>query len=234
MKRESLEVYHRRRTLVGSLLWTSQKYDFRKRLVECALTTDNRSSHFKSVWLSGGQIGRGTVRLRLAMRNHSSTTILRIVLAFTLSFWIAGAGCILGCEGMVVSAAAAPAADTAMHQGHHPQATSKVVASGKHCSSKSRGSKHGTKSKPELKTLDRSTAVPDTLERASSGKDCPLGVGRAVVATKVRNGDVDADPALAHQISPADFVLERTSPLSPPSRLANRGHTYLHCCVFLI
>jgi hypothetical protein len=65
-------------------------------------------------------------------------------------------------------------------------------------------------------------------------KGCPLAMGKAVLTAKVRENEAAAAPGLPHPILPADDVLERTSPLSPPARLPNRGHTYLRCCVFLI
>jgi len=63
---------------------------------------------------------------------------------------------------------------------------------------------------------------------------CPLSVGKAAIAAKIRNNEVAAGPVVENSILPAENFLEQTASLSTPPRLPNRGHTYLRCCVFLI
>ena len=178
-------------------------------------------------------------RLALMMRTFASTGIVRFVLAPLLSLWVAGGGCLIGCEGMVAAATSARRSSSERHSGHHSARKATIVASGHACSSggsHSCGSKNARQAKPEVKRTSKSDTALVTLGGSSSGmmKDCPLAVGRAAIAAKIRNNEVAAAPVLAHSILPAENVLERTSPLSPPARLPNRGHTYLRCCVFLI
>ncbi len=162
----------------------------------------------------------------------SSVRIVRFVLAPMLSLWVAGVGCMLGCEGMVAVATDKSAATT-QHSEHIPT----IVASGHACAS---NKTHDccNKRRPESKTKARS-GTPDrpliTSERPSSGMmNCPLAVSRAAVVTKAQGGDTSASPALARSTLPAQSSLEQIAPLSTPLRLPNRGHTYLRCCVFLI
>jgi hypothetical protein len=170
------------------------------------------------------------------MRSFTSTRIVRFVLAPMLSLWLAGAGCMMGCEGMVAAAATVPSSNPENHSGH-PDRKATIVAPGHACSS---GSHSCCAKTGETKTEENGSSNEDTtlitLGGSSSGmmKDCPLAMSRAVIAAKIRNNEVAAAPAIAHSILPAENLLERTSPISPPTRLLNRGHTYLRCCVFLI
>ena len=173
------------------------------------------------------------------MRNFSSTRIVRFVLAPVLILWIAGAGCMMGCEGMAAAAASTSNSSSENHSGHQPGQKATIVASGDACSS---GGSHACcakndgASKPDAKRTGTSDTTLLTLGGSSSGtmKDCPLAMGRAAIAAKIRNTEVAGPAAIAHSILPAENALEQTSPLSPPARLPNRGHTYLRCCVFLI
>ncbi len=167
------------------------------------------------------------------MRTLTSTRIVRFVLAPLLSLWIAGAGCMMGCEG-IVAAAATVASSISMHSVHHSEQNATIVASGHACSSS--GAKNASETKSAVKQTSKSATTLVTLGGSSSGmmKDCPLAVSRAAIASKTRNNEIAAAPVLAHSILPAENAVERTSPLSTPLRLPNRGHTYLRCCVFLI
>ena len=167
----------------------------------------------------------------------SQIKILRLLLATMLSLWVAGAGCILGCEGMVASAASG--AD--LESMHHSDKGQTVVASGHACSSGETNKSHDCckKNSETVKpaaTPQNSDASIFELSGSSSGemKDCPLAVSRASVVVKNRGSDLESAPALAQSILPELKSAERTAPLSPPLRLPNRGHTYLRCCVFLV
>src|SRR6185295_1168773 len=66
-------------------------------------------------------------RLAGTMRLLSSIRIVRVSLALAVALWMAGAGCMLGCENMTSAAAA---------NDHHPAAEATViVASGEACAS---------------------------------------------------------------------------------------------------
>ena len=168
----------------------------------------------------------------------TSTTIVRFVLAPLLILWVAGGGCLIGCEGMVAAAATVPGS-SAKHSGHHSERKTAIVASGHACSSSGSHSccaKNAGETKPAAKRTSKPDTTLVTVSGSSSGmmKGCPLAVSRAAIAAKVRNSEVAAAPVLARSMLPVENVLERTSPLSTPARLPNRGHTYLRCCVFLI
>jgi hypothetical protein len=167
------------------------------------------------------------------MRMLSSTRIVRFVLVPLLCLWVAGGGCLLGCEGM---AAANASSVQEKHSGRHSEVK---AASGSACKSSSSHScctKHSGATKAAAKQTSKSAALLVSLGGSPSGmmKECPLAVGRTALAAKMRDHEVAAAPVLARSILPPESGLERTSPLSAPARLPNRGHTYLRCCVFLI
>jgi len=172
------------------------------------------------------------------MRTLTSTRIIRFLLAPLLSFWVAGGGCLIGCEGIVAAAAIVPSSRTETHSGHSGSKAT-IVASGHACSSSgshSCCSKNANEAKPAAKQISKSNTTLATVGGSSSGmmEGCPLAVGKAAVAAKIRKDEVSAAPAISHPALPAENFLEQTSPLSTPARLPNRGHTYLRCCVFLI
>jgi hypothetical protein len=167
----------------------------------------------------------------------ASTRIVRYALAPILSLWIAGAGCMMGCEGAV--AATVPNAVTAEHSSHHSAREAQVVASGHACSSNGSTScctKNSSRTKTAAKRTGKSDTTPLTLGGSPSGmmRDCPLAVGRAAIAAKTRTDERAAALTAAHSNLPAENVPEPSSPPSFLPRLPDRGHTYLRCCVFLI
>jgi hypothetical protein len=182
------------------------------------------------------------------MLSLSSFRIVRFLLAPLLILWVAGAGCLLGCEGMIATAAAAAIgqnASAAPQSNHH----STIVVSGHACSSGGSASssvevndahncckKSSTEVEPQAPQLSTGEANLIQFGASSSGmmKDCPLAGSKAVVVTKSRRGEASDSPVVAHSYLPAQDSLEQPAPLSTPPLLPNRGHTYLRCCVFLI
>ena len=180
-----------------------------------------------------------SVSLASMIRSLPSVRIVRFVLAPVLSLWIAGAGCMIGCEGMVAAAATVPSSSPEKHSGSHSGRKTTIVVSGHACPSSGSHTcceKNAGETKPAAKRTSKSDTTLVTVGGASSGlmKGCPLAVGRAAIAAKIRDKEFDAAPVLAHSILPAEKVLKRTAPLYTPVRLPNRGYTYLRCCVFLI
>ncbi len=177
----------------------------------------------------------------------SSSKIVRFLLAPLLSLWVAGAGCMLGCEGMVASAAAGGIEQSGALDSEHG---STIVASGHACSSggssaassdELNGShncckKGTTEVQPKAQQASPSavTLIQSGASSSSAMKDCPLAGSKEAVVTKSRRGDASATPSVAHSYLPAQKFLEQPTPLSTLPRLPNRGHTYLRCCVFLI
>lgn len=191
------------------------------------------------------------------MWSLSSSKIVRFVLAPLLSLWITGAGCMLGCEGMVATAAAAgngPDASSSLHSQH----SLTIIATGHACSSKGpaavssevRNQSHDcckqnrteprterrTEPKPDIQRTNAPAATIVQSGASSSGMtgDCPLAGSKTAVVTKGRRSEASAPPLVAHSYLPVQNFLEQPDPLSTPSLLPNRGHTYLRCCVFLI
>lgn len=173
-------------------------------------------------------------RIDATMRTATSNRIVRFVLAPMLILWVGGAGCLIGCEGMVAVAATVADPHQARHSGRKPT----MVPSGATCSSSGSQSccaRGAVEPKRPVKRSSESYSALDAISGSSSGmmRDCPLAVEKAITP-KERDGQVVFAPVFAHSILRPDYLLERTSPLSKPLRLPNRGHTYLRCCVFLI
>jgi hypothetical protein len=163
----------------------------------------------------------------------SSFRVVRFVLAPVLSFWVAGAGCMIGCERMV-AAAARPEA----RAGYHSKRSSTIVASGHACSSQKSHDccqKNREQDSPKSSQSNRSNEPLVTSGGSSSTPiNCPFAVSRTAVVAKAQWRDTNASVVLAVSKPGQQNLLEQTAPLSPPPRLPNRGHTYLRCCVFLI
>jgi len=174
------------------------------------------------------------------MRLLSSIRILRLALALAVALWMAGAGCMLGCENMV--SAAAP--------GDHHSATkvSELIVSGDACASmhghdccaKRSGKSVAQSAKKSAQSHARVENAPAGLttsqfEATSSGMfDCPLAMNANAALTKSRP-DQSNVATLSQGLTPAvSNTSEQTTVLGRPLRLPNRGHTYLRCCAFLI
>ncbi len=171
------------------------------------------------------------------MSRFSLASKLRLILASLLSLWVAGAGCMLGCESMIAMAADSSGASTHQNRAHT------IVASGDVCASGEANSAHGCCKKnktPAKKVVAPPTRDPDAALPEVSGttsgtmNSCPLAMGRAAVVAKPHSRDASVSQALAPSVLPEVDFHELTAPLSTPLRLPNRGHTYLHCCAFLI
>ena len=177
------------------------------------------------------------------MRLLSSIRLIRVALALVVAFWMAGAGCLLGCEKMIAAAAA----------NEQQTATSglTIVAEGDACASMqshdccarhSRKSAGNSVSKPASRAAQgveapTPTAVNSAVEvdaTSSTMTDCPLAVNATAALTKARPDTTPVALAQAGVSAHLPSIQEHPRALSPPQLLLNRGHTYLHCCVFLI
>jgi hypothetical protein len=169
------------------------------------------------------------------------TKTLRGGLGVFLSFWIAGAGCMFGCQSMVASAAPrtdAPgqqdpttiiSGDACASSGSHDCCAKKKVAAIK-------AKVPVTSPRPSLQTaMQISQAESVNADPSGSVKECPLALSWAGAVTKASDNKQVATPvALALKTLLVEPANERQTSLSPKARLPNRGHTYLSCCVFLI
>lgn len=166
--------------------------------------------------------------------------LARVGLSLAVAFWMAGAGCLLGCEAMVSAASDNVSAKPAQGLA--------AIVSGDACASvKSHDccAKHGAKSTPKSatessasRTSSDSSARPkgERLVTATSAPmmSCPLALNASAILSK-SGVDQDSAPALpARTINPVTVLPVWGSAFLHPLRLPNRGHTYLRCCVFLI
>lgn len=175
----------------------------------------------------------------MQMKHLGSIRIVRVTLALAVAFWMAGAGCLLGCENMI----AAASSGEVQSQGNDLT----IVASGDACASRRSHDCCASHAKKQPRTSHSAATVPAAAEANSNSaltsvlgqtptsmRDCPLAINASAALSKT-NYDPSASPLLLAR--PSSFVPdveELTRALSPQIRLPNRGHTYLRCCVFLI
>jgi hypothetical protein len=179
------------------------------------------------------------------MRVFASVRIIRVGLALAVALWMAGAGCLLGCENMV---AAAGSESTQAAMSMTPANSATIVAAGNTCASMQSHdccTRHGRKAaaKSTSRSASQPTVEPKTpavtvaVELGATSSmmmDCPLAVNATAALSKAKP-DTSRTP-LAHTVAGVrlPFLEEQTIALSPTPVLPNRGHTYLRCCVFLI
>ena len=175
------------------------------------------------------------------MKRFSPTGLARKSAVITLAFWLAGAGCLLGCEGM---AAAAPAEHLNLTSTSNQK--SALIVEGEACASTEGHSCCKKKSRAARKQpaaasvaevpdrAERNLTSPKVNESSTSGmKACPFAISRALSVAKLHDGQTNTTAELS-PILPGQAVREQKVVLSAISSLPNRGHTYLHCCSFLI
>jgi hypothetical protein len=159
--------------------------------------------------------------------------IARMGLAATLVLWVAGAGCLLGCEGMMTAAASENSAVAPRAKGDL-----NLVVSGEACASaKSHDccAKQNHRAQPKAQRLEKQTATLVETDPSSTGMAaCPLAMSRTVVAAKKSTDDTRSTTTVANANLPTQNLIEQPAPLISQVRLPNRGHTYLRCCSFLI
>lgn len=174
------------------------------------------------------------------MKRFSPTRLVRRAAVITLAFWLAGAGCLLGCEG-IAKAAPAEHHDSASN----PTQASTLAVEGDACASSEGHSCCKKKARTTKKQTTAQAYQPRTQaevdsssrklnESSTSGmKACPFAISRALAVAKVGDGQTTASAGFTYAL-PMGFVREQKLALSTTSPLPNRGHTYLHCCSFLI
>ena len=166
------------------------------------------------------------------MRSISSIRIIRMTLALAVALWMAGAGCMLGCENMV---SAATSTGVASHE-----TTPILVASAEACASMQshhccakRGAGSAAKTTPKASINETATFVSSATAVPGTMMDCPLAVNAAAALSKAGSDQsIVALPAATERISLSDSH-EHAVAFARPLRLPNRGHTYLRLCVFL-
>ena len=183
-------------------------------------------------------------RLARIMRFLSSIRIVRVSLALAVALWMAGFGCLLGCENMV---SAQPSTESASSAN-----STAIVVTGEACASMQ---SHDCCAKRKANSTAKAVAKP-TADKgqvvASAGNipsdslflalgtnipsmmDCPLAVNATAALTKARPDQSHLALPSRTEVASLSNPSEQISAFARPLRLPNRGHTYLHCCSFLI
>lgn len=142
------------------------------------------------------------------MKSFFSRKVVRVLLSFSVSIWMAGA-CLFGCTNTVTNAAS-----------EHEPAT---VSARHSCHSKMASNSTQTKGVPSF--------TPSPREMM---KDCPLVVN-ATAATSKNSGHLpDPGRGPVSTLSLIEKKIEQSNTSLVVAYLPNRGPTHLRCCVFLI
>ena len=178
------------------------------------------------------------------MRLLCSIRIVRVSLALAVAFWMAGAGCMLGCENMASAATST--------EGASPANSPAIVVTGEACASMH---SHDCCAKRNAHSASKAVTKPTSGKRqfvADSGEknpadflfalggtfpsmmECPLAVNASAVLSKARPDQSNVALPSSSERPSLSNPPEQTSAFAHPLRLPNRGHTYLHCCSFLI
>src|SRR6476660_1334183 len=122
--------------------------------------------------------------------------IARMGLAATLVLWVAGAGCLLGCEGMMTAAASENSAAPHAKGDHNLGVSGEACASAK---SHDCCAKQNHRTQPKAQGLEKHTANLVETDPSSSGMAaCPLAMSRTVVAAKKSTDDTRSTSTFAN------------------------------------
>jgi hypothetical protein len=156
------------------------------------------------------------------MSSFFSTKIVRLLLAVSVSIWMAG-GCLFGCSNSAMAHELDEPAQTVV-------AGESCHASHSHdCCAAKKPKKQIARSSQPPAAVPSFTQLPETMM-----KDCPLVVSATAVVSK--NSSHVADPARG-PLAVLPFIestSEQFDTFLPAPIVPNRGPTYLRCCVFLI
>ena len=157
------------------------------------------------------------------MSQFFSNRFVRLLLAFTISIWIAG-GCLFGCSNGVLAADVVDDSVPTVEVGESCHAMQPH-----HCCAAPKAKKKAVHNVRQ--PLGLPAVVPGPRDLMT---DCPLAMNATAVTSK--NSTQGSDPA---RISTADlpsFEKRTTSTdnISVVTFLPNGGPTHLRCCVFLI
>ena len=149
----------------------------------------------------------------------------RTTIAIGLSLWIAGFGCIFGCETFGMSTAhAAAAASTEIKTS--PNQSCHKAAEHSCCTRR-----HQSQS-PEPSAVVGVALLMLGEVGGDSVRECPMALNAKGLSTRERFDEAGAIQSWSRLGVP---VFDPTDPLTgPPSFQHNKGSTYLQCCAFLI
>ena len=151
-----------------------------------------------------------------------SNRVVRLLLAFSISIWMAG-GCLFGCSN---SAIAADVVEEAVQ----------TTEAGESCHAMQSHHRAGKEPKKQaVRNLRQPAGLPSFAPGPhDSMKDCPLALNSTAATSK--NSTQAPDPGRTPVAVLPSFEKQTASAdnASVVSFLPNRGPTHLRCCVFLI
>ena len=151
---------------------------------------------------------------------------LRSAMAFVLTLWCAGAGC------MIVSYARADAITSQQNPGDAPSMGSHACCKVRHSSSR-RNAGSATSRNGSLPVFQQ-VAIPREPASSGAASCCPLTSGSFVVQSRSQSDD-DRVLALNHNDSLSFMLTNSQTPIRAiPLRLLSQEQAYLTCCAFLI
>jgi hypothetical protein len=159
----------------------------------------------------------------------SSMRLVRVLLALVVAFWITGAGCLFGCENMTSAMASANSETSASNLA--------TVVSGDACASMQSHdccAKHRGKTSAQRRTVTGAAQGIEIIGISPAMTDCPLAINATAALANPRTDQSKTIALTNSAINQNLEPLEHRGAFLHPLRLPNRGHTYLHCCVFLI
>lgn len=169
--------------------------------------------------------GSGAIRVRLClpMKVLVSLKLVRVLLAFCVSVWLAG-GCLLGCG----NAMAAQNRGDELGQ-NAIEGESCHSAQAHHCCSKPKPATQSTIEPKLTESLFALGSVPRGMM-----DDCPLAMNATAVVSKNNSNTPDSSQATNALLPLAAATGELPQKHVVAPLRVNRGPTYLRCCVFLI
>jgi hypothetical protein len=150
--------------------------------------------------------------------------VLRLFLAVSVSAWMAGAGCLLGCSN---EAHATPSAGSAVE----------TIAAGHPCAMSHSHDCCVNKRKARTASLVPSNSNSQIQVSAIPSRaleSCPMAVNAAAILSKAHSDSSNVALTRSEGLPCADYSAPPPLTSVDTSNLFNRGPTYIRCCVFLI
>jgi hypothetical protein len=149
-----------------------------------------------------------------------SVRVFRTLLALTVSLWMAGAGCMLGCGNSVVAA---------------PQKlNNQTIIAGPSCHHATHNCCAKKNSLSTDSTSQQMSSLLSAVPEPMMG-ECPLAVNAtAVTASKVTHPVPEQARTFRTEPAGLESIHQHVDWSPPPVQFLNRAPTYLRCCVFLI
>ena len=152
-----------------------------------------------------------------------SNRVVRLLLAISVSFWMAG-GCLFGCSNSVMAAEAVEDSIPTVEAGESCHS-----AQAHHCCATKNPKKHVAHNLRQPVGLPIFAPGPHDMM-----KDCPLAVNATAATSKSRAHASDPERTPVAVLPSFEKQTARADNDSVVSFLPNRGPTHLRCCVFLI